>query len=285
MELELAHLERRRFGLGTDTLYGQLSGQDMAMRREPEETMRAQSRFLVAVVTVVAAGLTAPATVAQVEVEKPQPSVAETVTIEGGFTRIAYTEEGWVTLGYRLANESQGEEWMLLEVGVTVHKGVKKQKMKRDSFTVTLPDGSTVPMATIREYQQAHSLRALNLRGDTVRDPINYFPVAARGLPCDMLFFSDPISLREDEFAYDQFGLNWRRACVGRLFFKMPEGKTIEPGQYWLNVQFANSVVQAPFRIMTEEEEKFFRKNWKDLKKEHAAYLKEQAEKAKQQQE
>jgi hypothetical protein len=64
----------------------------------------------------------------------------------------------------------------------------------------------------------------------------------------------------------------------------MPEGQKIEPGQYWLSVKFAGSTVEAPFRIMTEEEEKYFSKNWKDLKKEHEAFLKRELEKAKQQQ-
>jgi hypothetical protein len=139
-------------------------------------------------------------------------------------------------------------------------------------------------MASIEEYQKAGSLRALNSRANTVRDSIGYFPAGSRSLGCAISFFSDPAG----EFgglAYDEFEINWQRACAGRLFFKMPEGKTIEPGQYWLNVQFANSVVQTPFRIMTKEEEKFLRKNWKDLKKEHEAYLKAEAEKAKQQQE
>ena len=63
----------------------------------------------------------------------------------------------------------------------------------------------------------------------------------------------------------------------------LPEGQTIEPGQYWLSVNFEGSTVEAPFRIMTKEEEKFLKKNWKDLKKQHEDYLKEQAEKAKQQ--
>jgi hypothetical protein len=34
---------------------------------------------------------------------------------------------------------------------------------------------------------------------------------------------------------------------------------------------------------MTKEEEKFLKKNWKDLKKEHEAWLKSEAEKARQQ--
>jgi len=216
------------------------------------------------------------------EVQVPVPTEPGIFTIQGEFARIAYNNEGWVTLGYRLANSSQGEEWMLLEAGVTVHKGVKAQTMKRESFTVTLPDGSIVAMASIEEYREAGSLRSLNARGNRIRDSINYFPSAANQA-CAMLFFSDP-TRAVGALAYDQFELSWQRACVGRIFFKMPEGKTIEPGQYWLNVQFANSIVQTPFRIMTEEEEKFLRKNWKDLKKEHEAYLKAEAEKAKQQQ-
>ncbi|MEE4271565.1 MAG: hypothetical protein V2I67_07825, partial [Thermoanaerobaculales bacterium] len=61
---------------------------------------------------------------------------------------------------------------------------------------------------------------------------------------------------------------------------KLPEGQTIEPGHYWLVVQFTGSAVEVPFRIMTKDEEKFLKKNWKDLKKEHEAYLKREAENA-----
>jgi hypothetical protein len=234
---------------------------------------------------------TAPAVMAQTqktltaqgqEVEVPVATEPGIFTMKGQFTRIAYNNEGWVTLGYRTANNSQGQDWMLLEVGVTVFKGVQTQVLKREDFTVTLPDGSILPMASIDEYRNAYSLRALNSRGNTVRDPINYFPAAANQ-PCAMLFFTDP-NRKVGALAYDEFEINWQRACVGRLFFKMPEGKEIVPGQYWLNVQFANSIVQTPFRIMTKEEEKFLKKNWKDLKEQYEAYLKAQAEEAKQQQ-
>ncbi len=60
-----------------------------------------------------------------------------------------------------------------------------------------------------------------------------------------------------------------RRACVGRLFFNVP-GK-IQTGQYYLNVKFAGSMVQVPFRILTKAEEKEFRKQWPEFKKEHDA--------------
>lgn len=47
-------------------------------------------------------------------------------------------------------------------------------------------------------------------------------------------------------------------------------------------VKFMNSSVEGPVKILTEEEEKYLRKHWKDIKKEHEAYLKNEAEKAKQ---
>ena len=247
-----------------------------------------RKRFLVALAVI--ATFAAPAVMVQSqetltakgqEVEVPVPTERGIFTIKGEFARIAYNNEGWVTLGYRTANSSQGQEWMLLEAGVTILHPPKGQTLYRKSFTVTMPDGTVVPMATVEEYRKAGSLAALNARGNTVRDSINYFPVAAhRAIP--MVFFSDPAHPSRG-IAFDQFDVNRNMAAVGRIFFKMPDGQTIEPGQYWLNVEFANSIVQAPFRIMTKEEEKFLRKNWKDLKKEHEAYLKAQAEKAKQQ--
>ena len=231
--------------------------------------------------TMLAAALLAAVSVgAQVEVPKPQPTVPEVFTLEGQFTRIAYNNEGWVTLGYRVANDSQGSDWMLLESGVTLRKPAENQTMTRESFAVKLPDGSMVPLASTRDYQEDGYLRGLNTRANAVRDSINYFPGEANQ-PCRMLFFTDPADQRA--MAFDQFELSWQRGCVGRLFFKLPEGTTIEPGQYWLVVSFSGSTIEVPFRIMTEEEEKFLKKNWKDLKKEHEAFLKAEAEKARQQ--
>ena len=244
-------------------------------------SMRIKVSFIV--IALVASGIVVPSVSAQETikgVEVPQPTVPELFTITGQFVRIAYNNEGWVTLGYRTANDSQGQDWMLLEVGLTVRKPTKNQTLTRDSFSITLPNGEKVTLSPQKDYQKAGYLRALNMRGNTVRDSINYFPVQANQA-CALGFFADPT---EDmrSISYDQFEISWQRACLGRLFFKVPDG--ITTGQYWLHVQFAGSEVQAPFRIMTKDEEKFLKKNWKDLKKEHEAFLKQEAEKAKQQQ-
>ena len=55
------------------------------------------------------------------------------------------------------------------------------------------------------------------------------------------------------------------RACLGRLYFRIPGG--IPYGQHWLNVKFQNSLVRVPFRILTDDEEKFLGKNYKSIEK------------------
>jgi hypothetical protein len=70
------------------------------------------------------------------KVVKPEPVVPEIFALKGEFVRMAYTNEGFVTLGYRLANDSQGEEHMLLGIGVTLRKSKPNQTLTRDSFSL-----------------------------------------------------------------------------------------------------------------------------------------------------
>jgi hypothetical protein len=190
--------------------------------------------------------------------------VPEQFTITGEFVRVAYNNEGYATLGYRVANDSVGDEWMLLEVGLTLQRGVKNYTLKREHLSVKTPDGSKVALATQEEFNKAN-LRALDRRASMVRDSISYFPVSANRA-CTMNFFADPGGGPRG-LAFNEVELGWDRACVGRVYFQIPGG--IQTGQHWLEVQFAESVVQVPFRIMTEEEQKAFQKEWKQIKKEH----------------
>lgn len=199
------------------------------------------------------------------EIRAPQPTVPEIFTLEGQFVRVAYNNEGFVTLGYRLANDSQGQDWMFLQAGVTLRKPTKDWEMPRTSFSLKTPDGKVIPLATQTEYQAALSLRALNEKAKVVNDPMNYFPMDAnRG--CVMSFFAD-MGGGTKNLSYDVVGLSYNRACVGRLFFKIPGG--IQPGQHWLLVKFPTTEVQVPFRILTPEEKKEFGKRWEELKKAH----------------
>jgi len=197
---------------------------------------------------------------AQPKVQIPNPGVPEAMTMEAKFVRAAYNNEGYAILGYQASNRSVGEEWMLLEVGVALRDNVPDYTMKRDALSLDLPDGTTLPLPTIMEHRQGKT-QAIENRAKVQRDSINYFPPNAHQA-CGLVFFPDLTARalpRDDVFMNDQ------RACVGRLFFKIPGG--IKYGQYWLNVKFAQSVIRVPFRILTEDEEKFLSKNYKAIDK------------------
>jgi hypothetical protein len=149
---------------------------------------------------------------------------------------------------------------MLLEVGMTVLDKTPDYTLKREALSLETPDGKTIPLPTVVEHREGDT-RALQNRAKVQRDSINYFPPSA-SRACRIGFFAD---LDSPAMPFDQVELSDSRACLGRLFFKIPGG--IAYGQYWLNVKFEKSVVRVPFRILTAEEEKLLSRNYKDIKK------------------
>lgn len=191
-------------------------------------------------------------------VQIPQPGVPQIMTLEGRFVRAAYNNEGYVILGYQVSNRSIGEPWMLLEVGMTLLEPTKDYTLTRDALSLDTPDGKHLPLPSISEQRDGNT-QAIQQRANVQRDSINYFPTTAYRA-CGIGFFPN---LGARALPQDQVEMSSDRACVGRLFFKIPGG--IAYGQYWLNVKFRNSVVRAPFRILTEDEEKFLDKNYKSI--------------------
>ena len=194
------------------------------------------------------------------KVKIPESGVPQIMTLEGRYIRVAYNNEGYAILGYRLANQSVGEPWILLEVGFSLRDDVKDYTLKREALSLETPDGKTVPLPTNAQYQDAN-LRSLLLREKVQRDSINYFPPNAHRA-CRVGFFAE---LDKPALAWDQVELTNQNACMGRLFFPVAGG--ITHGQYWLNVQFRDSLVRVPFRILTKEEDKMLEKNYKDIRK------------------
>jgi hypothetical protein len=193
-------------------------------------------------------------------VQIPQPGVPQVMTIEGQYVRAAYNNEGYVILGYRTANQSIGDEWMLLEIGATLRDGRPRYNLTREAISLETPDGVKIPLPTIEEYRKV-DLRALDRRASVVRDSINYFPPSA-SQACRIGFFAETGSAA---MAWNQVEIDPMRACLGRVYFKVPGG--IKYGQHWLDVKFADSVVRVPFRILTKEEDKLLSKNYKDIRK------------------
>jgi len=194
------------------------------------------------------------------QVKIPEPGVPQIMTLEGTYVRAAYNNEGYVILGYRLAQMSIGEEWMLLEFGTTVRDGVSNYTLTRENLSLETPDGKTIPLPSDSDVRAAN-LSALQTREKVQRDSINYFPPSA-SQACRVGFFAE---LDQRVMAYDQVELSSQRGCVGRIYFKVPGG--IAYGQHWLNVKFEKSLVRVPFRILTKDEEKLLSKNYKDIRK------------------
>ncbi|HPA79456.1 MAG TPA: hypothetical protein PLS95_01480 [Thermoanaerobaculales bacterium] len=222
-------------------------------------------RAMIVLAATVGAALAVSPAAAQEEAAKQK------VDVKGEYVRLGYNDEGWVVLGYGTANSSVGEEWMLLDVGITLVNGTPDQKLDRDDLTVTTPDGSTVQLASQEEFTKA-SLRALEARANMTRDSINYFPAIA-DKACRIGFFTD-VSQPVRGLAYDVVELSHDRACVGRAYFKVPNG--IQYGQHFLNVRFAGSTVQVPFKIMTKDELKENKAKWKELQKQLKQQQKDQ---------
>jgi hypothetical protein len=225
--------------------------------------MKDRKRASLVLVVLVAVCATVGAVVGQAQerpqVQIPNPGVPQIMTMEGKFVRVAYNNEGYVILGYQLANRSIGEEWMLLEVGITVRSRTPDYDLTRNELSIETPDGKTIPLATLDEFREAN-LAHLRMREKVQRDSINYFPPEAnRG--CAITFFPE---LDQRVMPRDEVELSSQRACLGRLYFRVPGG--IAYGQHWLNVKFAQSLIRVPFRILTEDEEKMLQKNYKDIR-------------------
>lgn len=194
------------------------------------------------------------------KIKIPEPGVPQIMTMEGRWIRAAYNNEGYVILGYRLANSSVGQPWLVIEIGTTVRQGVPAYTLTRDAVSLETPDGKTIPLPSNKDFQAA-GLMGLAKQAEMVRDSINYFPPGATRA-CRIGFFAD---LHDKPMAYDQVELTPDRACLGRLYFPIEGG--IAYGQHWLNVKFDKSLVRVPFRILTKDEAKTLDKHYKSIEK------------------
>jgi len=218
--------------------------------------------FLALAVLVSFGPLAAPAAAQAQEppkIQVPQPGVPQAMSIEGRYVRAAFNNEGYVILGYQVSNNSVGEEWLLLDVGMTLRDGVANYTLKREVLSLETPDGKTIPLPSNVEYRAANP-KGLEMRAKVQRDSINYFPPSAR-TACRIGFFADLDSRAK---SWDEVELSPTRACLGQLYFHLP-GK-IGYGQHWLNVKFKDSLVRVPFRILTKDEAKLLDKNYKSIK-------------------
>jgi hypothetical protein len=197
----------------------------------------------------------------QPTVQIPNPGVPQIMTLEAKFVRVAYNNEAYAILGYQIANRTVGDEWIMLDVGLTLMEKVKDYTLTRDAVSLDTPDGH-LSLPSIAEYRQNESkVQMLQQRMKVQRDSINYFPPWTHGVN-RLGFFSD---LDSRAMPWDQTDVTNDRACMGQLYFHVPGGTKY--GQYWLNVKFAQSALRVPFRLFTDAEEKTLGQNYGEIKK------------------
>jgi hypothetical protein len=208
--------------------------------------------------------------------EADAPAKAK-LSFPGEYVRQVINDEAVVNLGYRTANASVGQEWLMVEISMTVLPG-HDMTLKRDDFWLTTPDGTRVDLATQEEFNKGSgAVRALDARANISRDSLNYLPPRAN-IPCRIGFFSDA-SAPARGLSFSQFSMTPNSACGGRLYWIIPGG--IQYGRHFLNIQFPDQIMQVPFTIMTKDELKEAKAKVKEWQKEQKAKAKAEKEAAK----
>ena len=201
------------------------------------------------------------------------------LSFPGEYVRRVQNDQAVVNLGYRTANASVGQEWLMVEISMTVLPG-HNMTLKRDDFWLTTPDGSRVDLASQEEFNKGSgAVRALDARANISRDSLNYLPTQAN-IPCRMGFFSDA-STPERGLTFTQFSMNPDSFCGGRLYWIIPDG--IKYGRHFLNIQLPDQVMKVPFKIMTKDDLKEAKAMVKEWEKEQKAAKKAAKQAAKEQ--
>ncbi len=144
-------------------------------------------------------------------------------------------------LGYKFAALNPGSEWLILEVALSSPNRATAD-IVRDKVFVRTPAGVRVPLATQAEFGDEYpELRPTIKKADIAADPLDYFPPNRR--PCQLQLFTAPGA----GVVFDELSLNDRRACSGRLYFKVPGG--VQSGRWTLGVDLEESTVRVPFTI------------------------------------
>ena len=149
--------------------------------------------------------------------------------------------ELWTVLGYRFANSQIGDEWMILEVGLSSPSG-QTATVKREDVFLRTPDGNRVPLPTQKAFNEAYgSLRPVISRANVDRDPLDYFPPSR--IECAIQFFVTP----GVGVSFDEVTVSDRRGCFGRLYVAVPGG--IQQGRWVLGIDQPESEIRISFDL------------------------------------
>jgi hypothetical protein len=152
-----------------------------------------------------------------------------------------YGPELWTVLAYKFANSQIGEEWMILEVGLTSPAGQVATVTREDVFLRT-PGGDRISLPSQKQFNKAFgSLQSTISRANVNRDPLDYFPPDRE--ECALQFFVTP----GGGVSFDEVAVNQFRGCFGRLYINVPGG--IQPGRWTFAIDQPESEIRIPFEL------------------------------------
>jgi hypothetical protein len=191
--------------------------------------------------SLIAAIALASVTMALVGCSSATPTDTPGVDRMGQYVLQQHGPELWAVLGYRFANSQIGDEWMIIEVGLSSPAGQVARVTREDVF-LRAPNGTRLALPTQKEFNEAYgALRPVIAKANIDRDPLEYFPPSREA--CNIQFFVEPAG----GVAFDEISLNDRRGCFGRLFINVPGG--IQQGRWVFAIDQPESEIRIPFDL------------------------------------
>jgi len=170
-----------------------------------------------------------------------KPTATPGVEQMGQFIMMQKAPELEAVVGYRFAAQNAGQDWLILETAITSPFSGTTE-VKRSEIWVETPDGKKVALATQKEFNEGYVvLRPMIHKANVARDPLNYFPPSRK--ECSLGFFVEP----GKGVAFNSVTVNYKRGCVGKLFFKIPGG--VKAGQWKFGIDLPNSKIEIPFEL------------------------------------
>ena len=191
--------------------------------------------------SIIAAMAIASVAVTLVGCSSATPTDTPGVDRMGQYVLKQFGPELWTVLGYRFANSQIGDEWMILEVGLSSPAG-QAATVKRENVFLRTPDGNRVSLPSQKDFAEAWgALRPVISKANINRDPLEYFPPSR--IECPIQFFVEP----GQGVSFDEVTLNHQRGCFGRFFFYVPGG--IQEGRWVFAIDQPESEIRIPFDL------------------------------------
>jgi len=146
-----------------------------------------------------------------------------------------------VIVDYKFANNSIGDDWMILNVAVTGWES-KAVEVRRGHVLVRTPDGRKIPLPPYSDFIAAYpEVQSASRRAALASDPIDFTQAGRQ--TCDLRFQPLPGTNTALESVY----VNMRKICQALLFFPVQGG--IQPGTWEFIIEFEEFDARVPFEI------------------------------------